>query len=61
MATNQELINSINENISRLYTNSLGGGDNLLINPDFKINQRGLSEYTSIGYTVDRWTIHYLK
>ena len=26
MATNQELINSINENISRLYTNSLGGG-----------------------------------
>lgn len=28
---------------------------NLLINPDFKINQRGKSEYTGDGYTVDRW------
>ena len=28
---------------------------NLLINPDFKINQRGQSEYTAAGYTVDRW------
>lgn len=28
---------------------------NLLINPDFKINQRGRSEYTAAGYTVDRW------
>lgn len=27
---------------------------NLLINPDFKINQRKASSYTS-GYTVDRW------
>lgn len=29
---------------------------NLLINPDFKINQRKASSYTS-GYTVDRWKI----
>lgn len=32
---------------------------NLLINPDFSINQRGLTEYTGIatqnGYTVDGW------
>ena len=28
---------------------------NLLDNPDFKINQRGQSEYTGITYTVDRW------
>lgn len=30
---------------------------NLLINPDFKINQRGQSTYSSTGagYTVDRW------
>ena len=27
---------------------------NLLINPDFRINQRRQAEYTS-GYTVDRW------
>lgn len=30
---------------------------NLLINTDFKINQRGQSEYTSSGYTVDMWEI----
>ena len=29
---------------------------NLLINPDFRINQRGLTEYTGTAlYTVDRW------
>ena len=28
---------------------------NLLLNPDFKVNQRGKSEYTGIAYTVDRW------
>ena len=29
---------------------------NLLINPDFRVNQRGLSEYsTGSKYTVDRW------
>ena len=28
---------------------------NLLINPDFRINQRGLTEYTNIRYTVDGW------
>lgn len=28
---------------------------NLLDNPDFKINQRGETEYTTAGYTVDRW------
>lgn len=29
---------------------------NLLINGDFKVNQRGATSYTS-GYSVDRWTI----
>lgn len=29
---------------------------NLLINPDFRVNQRGQSEYSS-GYTVDGWYI----
>lgn len=28
---------------------------NLLINPNFKINQRGQAEYNNDGYTVDRW------
>lgn len=30
---------------------------NLLINPDFAINQRGETEYTTTGYTVDRWSM----
>ncbi len=28
---------------------------NLLDNPDFKVNQRGKSEYSGIAYAVDRW------
>lgn len=28
---------------------------NLLINPDFSINQRGQTSYTGTGYGVDRW------
>lgn len=31
---------------------------NLLINPDFKINQRGKSSYSSYEYTVDRWKLN---
>lgn len=30
-------------------------GQNLLINGDFQINQRGKTSYNSSGYTVDRW------
>lgn len=30
---------------------------NLLINPDFKINQRGATSYEEQGYSVDRWKI----
>ena len=30
---------------------------NLLINPDFKINQRGATSYEQEGYSVDRWKI----
>ena len=28
---------------------------NLLINPDFRINQRGETSYTAVGYTIDGW------
>ena len=37
-------------------SNRAAGSSGLLINPDFRINQRSLSEYTS-GYTVDRWSL----
>lgn len=39
----------------KAYWNTLSG-KNDLDNPDFRVNQRGLSEY-STGYTVDRWYI----
>ena len=39
----------------KAYWNTLSG-KNYLNNPDFRVNHRGLSEY-STGYTVDRWYI----
>lgn len=39
------------------YLGNKFSNPNLLINPDFKINQRGLNSYTSSGYTIDRWKI----
>lgn len=42
----------------RAYGYSAFSNPNLLDNPDFKINQRGMSEYSGIGvYTVDRWLV----
>lgn len=40
------------------YMGTKFSNPNLLINPDFKINRRGKSEYTSNSYTVDRWKIN---
>ena len=31
---------------------------NLVDNPWFTVNQRGASQYTAIGYGVDRWKLH---
>ena len=38
------------------YLGTKFSNPNLLINPDFKINQRGATSYTT-GYTVDRWRV----
>lgn len=58
------LDNSVGTSITRGYTqaaiNQLLQAGNLIINPDFAINQRGESSYTggaSTVYTVDRWSI----
>lgn len=40
------------------YLGTKFSNPNLLINPDFKINQRGSTNYTSNGYTVDRWKVN---
>lgn len=37
--------------------NKIASRPNLLINPDFAINQRGQESYTGAGYGVDRWTV----
>lgn len=39
------------------YLGNKFSNPNLLINPDFKINQRGASNYEQQGYSVDRWKI----
>lgn len=41
------------------YLGNKFSNPNLLINPDFRVNQRGQSTYTSenVIYTVDRWKI----
>lgn len=38
------------------HANEIASNPNLLINPNFKVNQRGLSEYSG-DYTVDGWYI----
>lgn len=40
------------------YLGNKFSNPNLLINPNFIINQRGKTEYTSNGYTVDRWSAY---
>lgn len=39
------------------YLGTKFSNPNLLINPDFKINQRGATSYERKGYSVDRWKI----
>ncbi len=71
LANGDELINLTNDTVSELSllsgaTAHDASGEqivgkaqyinpNLLINPDFKINQRGQSEYGSSSVTVDMW------
>lgn len=39
--------------------NKIASRPNLLINPDFSINQRGQASYTGTNYSVDRWRCSY--
>lgn len=42
------------DTLDGLHANEIASNPNLLLNPDFRVNQRGQAEYSS-GYTVDRW------
>lgn len=43
------------DTLDGLHANEIASNPNLLINPDFKINQRGKSVYSGKTYTVDGW------
>lgn len=43
------------DTLDGLHANEIASNPNLLINPDFKINQRGQSVYSGKRYTVDGW------
>ena len=43
------------DTLNGLHANEIASNPNLLINPDSRINQRGESSYSAVGYTVDRW------
>lgn len=40
------------------YLGNKFSNPNLLINPDFKVNQRGYPTYNETGYSFDRWKIY---
>ncbi len=49
------------DTLDNLHANQIASNPNLLINPDFRINQRGQTEYSDDNYdgkyTVDRWRL----
>ena len=44
--------------LNGFHANEIASNPNLLINPNFKINQRGSDEYSSEDYCVDGWRIY---
>lgn len=50
------------DTLDGLHANEIASNPNLLDNPDFKINQRGLSVYTQsvkgVKMSIDRWAIY---
>ncbi len=59
---NAKVVNSAGASETQAYSqaaaNATFSNPNLLINPDFKINQRGQTSYSENNkYTVDRWAI----
>ena len=47
------------DTVNGLHANEIASNPNLLVNPDFKINQRGQMEYNgNKKYTVDNWLLN---
>lgn len=45
------------DTLDGLHANEIASNPNLLINPDFRINQRAETSYSTAGYTVDCWKL----
>lgn len=60
-----EIVYRYNEKVAQEFVDAYNQGmiqsrryqPNLLINPDFRINQRGKTEYTAAGFAVDGWAL----
>lgn len=45
------------DTLDGLHANEISSNPNLLINPNFRINQRAETSYSTAGYTVDCWKL----
>ena len=46
------------DTLDGLHANEIASNPNLLINPDFRVNQQGKSEYIGTIECWDKWTVH---
>ena len=46
------------DTLDGLHANEIATNPNLLINPDFRVNQQGKSEYIGTTECWDKWTVH---
>ena len=53
----KNFVGELQTNGQKVLNNSEISNPNLLINGDFRVNQRGKKTYTGQGYSVDRWKI----
>lgn len=47
------------DTLDGLHANEIASNPNLLINPNFSVNQRGQDAYSAAAYTVDHWYKNY--
>ena len=46
------------DTVDGLHANEIASNPNLTVNPDFKVNQKGLTSFSGNGYTVDHWRMY---
>lgn len=53
--TSTDMVDGLEELLEQAVIDNMTPPQNLLVNGDFQINQRGQSEYIHNGYTLDMW------